>query len=34
MYNSATGERLPVTEGESWLNHTALKLTSVTIRTP
>jgi len=34
MYNSATGERLPVTEGESWLNHTALKLTSVTIQTP
>ncbi len=34
MYNSATGERLPVTQGESWLNHTALKLASVTIQQP
>lgn len=34
MYNSATGERLPVTTGEGWLNNTALKLTRVTIQKP
>ncbi len=34
LYNSATGERLPVTAGEGWLNNSALKLTRVTILAP
>lgn len=32
MYDSATGERLPVTAGDGWLNNTVLRLTTVTIR--
>ena len=31
MYDPATGERLPVTGGAGWMDHTALKLAAVTI---
>ncbi len=34
IYNSATGERLPVTHGNGWLNNTALRLISMTIEKP
>ncbi len=34
LYNSATGERLLVTEGDSWLNQSALKLTPIAILPP